>query len=322
MVSEKEKYMIDSVREMTLNFDNAAANLYKAEHVAETMETFVSTLQDIRDHLSADSWKQFILDCRHHTLFDLLQQDPLTSRAFLKPRGYAGDAEMLDLVYATEDGKTLLAFENSSALGKRIYHTTAHLAAARAVRSRRWIMIDQLNDLARRISEPHVLSLACGHLREARHCAALLQGRFGRFVAADQDQESLAVVQREVGTFGVETVATSVRTILKGQVTLGSFDFMYASGLYDYLSQTVAQRLTEHLFAMLNPGGRLLLANFLPTSSSSAFMEACMDWWLIYRTKAEMLQLTATLPESEIGQCHLFAEENENIVFLEVERKK
>ncbi len=50
-------------------------------------------------------------------------------------------------------------------------------------------------------------------------------------------------------------------------------------------------------------------------------MEAYMDWWLIYRTKAEMLDLVKTLPAEEMGQCHLFTEENENIVFLAVERR-
>jgi extracellular factor (EF) 3-hydroxypalmitic acid methyl ester biosynthesis protein len=315
--------MSESIRERTLNLDGIAAKLYKNEDVAETMGLLFSELQERRDHLSPESWKQFItLNCRQHPLLNLLHQDPLTSRAFTKPRGYAGDAEMIDLIYAIEDGETLPALEKASELGRRMYHATANAAAARAVRSRRWIVIDKLNDLTGRMAGPHVLSLACGYLREAKHCSALLQGRFGRFVAADQDRESLAVVEREVGDLGVETVATSVRTILKGQVSLGSFDFIYASGLYDYLAQAVAQRLTERLFAMLTPGGRLLLANFLPSSSSTAFMEAYMDWWLIYRTKAEMLTLVHTLPEEEIGHCHLFTEENENIVFLEVERRR
>ncbi len=315
--------MSESVRERTCNLDGIAAKLSKNEDVAETMGLLFSELQQRRDHLSPESWKQFTtMNCRHHPLLELLHQDPLSSRAFTKPRGYAGDAEMLDLLYAIEDGETLPALQRSSELGRRIYHATTNQAAARAVRSRRWIIIETLNELTARMAGPHVLSLACGHLREARHCSALLQGRFGRFVAADQDRESLAVVEREVGDLGVEAVATSVRTILKGPVSLGSFDFIYASGLYDYLSQAVAQRLTERLFAMLTPGGRLLLANFLPSSSSTAFMEAYMDWWLIYRTKAEMLNLVNTLPEEEMGYCHLFTEENENIVFLEVERRR
>ena len=314
--------MLQNRHEMTPLFDNAVANLSQNEHVVKIMNALFATLHDIRRHLEEDAWKQFILNCRQHALFELLQQDPLTSRAFLKPRGYAGDAEMLDLVYVIEDGTTLPALEASSELGKRIHQATANLAAARAVRSRRAIIIDSLTSLTERMAGPHVLSLACGHLREARHCTAISQGHFGRFVAADQDQESLDVVRREGGAYGIETVSTSVRAILKGQAALGSFDFIYASGLYDYLAQTTAQRLTERLFAMLNPGGRLLLANFLPTSTSRAFMEAYMDWWLIYRTKAEMFSLLTTLPENEVGPCHLFTEEHENIVFLEVERKR
>jgi extracellular factor (EF) 3-hydroxypalmitic acid methyl ester biosynthesis protein len=229
---------------------------------------------------------------------------------------------LLDLIYAIEDGETVPALQGSSALGRRVYEATVHQAAARAVRSCRWMIIERLNALSARMAGPHVLSVACGHLREARHCSALLQGRFGRFVAIDQDRESLAVVERDVGAFGVETMALSVRTLLKEPLALGSFDFVYASGLYDYLSHSVAQRLTDQLFALLNPGGRLLLANFLPTSDNRAFMEAYMDWWLSCRTRAEMLTLVEALPEEGLGQCHLFTDEKEQFVFVEIEHRR
>src|SRR6266851_5024200 len=167
----------ESAGERTCNLDGIAAKLYKNEDVAETMGLLFSELQERRDHLSPESWKQFIaMNCRQHPLLELLHQDPFSSRAFLKPRGYAGDAEMLDLIYAIEDGETLPALHQSSELGRRIHHATANLAAARAVRSRRWIIIDTLNELTARLARPHVLSLACGHLREARHCSTLRQG--------------------------------------------------------------------------------------------------------------------------------------------------
>jgi extracellular factor (EF) 3-hydroxypalmitic acid methyl ester biosynthesis protein len=180
-----------------------------------------------------------------------------------------------------------------------------------------------LNELAVRKAQPHVLSLACGHLREAKRCSALLEGRLGRYVAVDYDKESLAVVQQhEVGAFGVETVHASVREILEGEITFSGFDFVYATGLYDYLPLPAAQRLTEILLRMLNPGGRFLLANFLPGIRSAAYMEACLDWWLIYRTKSEFLQVAETLPDEQIENYTLFVEEHKNIVFLEVERKE
>jgi hypothetical protein len=320
---KENKPMSESVRERTQILDEIAAQLAGNEDVEGAMRLLFSELSQRRSQLSPEAWRDCIaLECQQQPLLDLLHQDPLTARAFFKPRGYAGDADMLDLIYAIEDGEHLPALQSSSALGRKLYHATANVAAARAVRSRRWILSEALDALASRMAGAHVLSLACGHLREARHCSALLQGRFGRFVAADQDRESLAVVKREVGGFGVEAVNTSVRALLRGQDVLGSFDFIYATGLYDYLSQSVAKQLTACLFAMLNPGGRLLLANFLPTSSSTAYMEAYMEWWLIYRTRAEMLDLLEPLPEGDLGHCHTFTEENENIVFLEVERSR
>jgi extracellular factor (EF) 3-hydroxypalmitic acid methyl ester biosynthesis protein len=311
-----------SIINSTLFLDSVATKLSEGEDVAETMTILFSELHDVRRHLSSASWKQFAsVDCLQHPLTELLHQDPLTCRAFTKPRGYAGDAEMLDYLYAVEDGYTLPALKRGSELGRSINRTIIHLDAAKAVRARRWIIIKQLNELAARTPGAHVLSLACGHLREAKRCSALREGLLGRFMAVDQDKESLDVVQREVGQLGVETVAASVRDILKGHVAPGRFDYVYTAGLYDYLPDAVAQRLTELLFKMLNPGGRLLLANFLPTTRSAAFMEAYMDWWLIYRSEPELLHLANTLPEKQIEMLRLFREDNNNVVFLEVERK-
>jgi extracellular factor (EF) 3-hydroxypalmitic acid methyl ester biosynthesis protein len=228
---------------------------------------------------------------------------------------------MLDFIYAVDDGVTPLAVAASSELGKRIYAYTSRAEAAQAVRSRRHLISDQLNELAATKPGAHVLSLACGHLREAQLSSAVLQGRLGRYVAIDQDPESIALVEREMGHLGIETLAGSVRDILQGRFALNGFDFVYAAGLYDYLPTPVAQRLFERLFRMLNPGGRLLLANFIPNISNVGFMEAYLDWWLIYRTRAELLQVADTVPDKQLETMHIFMDENINIAFLEIERK-
>jgi hypothetical protein len=279
-------------------------------------------LNGMRQYISESTWKQFATgECRQHPLMKLLQQDPLTWRAFTKPRGYAGDAVMMDMVYAAEDGYDIPALEGISELGRKIYQHNLQEPVPIAVRARRRIICEKVDNLAIRTPRAQILSLACGHLREAYDCPALLEGRLGRYVAIDQDKESLAVVEREVGPLGVETLAASVRDVLKGRITLTGFDLVYATGLYDYLTEPVAKRLCEILFGMLNPGGRLLIANFLPNLSSVGYMEAFMDWWLIYRTEAELLRLAETLPGEQVETIDLFVEENKNIAFLEVTRK-
>ena len=302
--------------------DMGAAKLERVEDVAETMAGICFVLNGMRHYVSESTWKQFVAhECRQHPLMQLLQQDPLTSRAFTKPRGYAGDAVMMDMMYAAEHGYDLPEVAGISELGRQLYEYQIQSPAPKAVRARRRIICEKVDNLAIRTPKAHILSLACGHLREAYDCPALQEGRLGRYVAIDQDKESLAVVEREVGPLGVETLAASVRDILKGRVPLANFDLVYTTGLYDYLTEPVARRLCEILFGMLNPGGRLLIANFLPSISNVGYMEAFADWWLIYRTEAELLRLAETLPDEQVETINLFVEENKNIAFLEVSRK-
>src|SRR6185436_19111629 len=56
-------------------------------------------LRHLRAHLPADEWKTVCEEARQHSLHDLLLESPFTRRAYSKPRGYAGDAVLMDLIY-------------------------------------------------------------------------------------------------------------------------------------------------------------------------------------------------------------------------------
>ena len=103
--------------------------------------------------------------------------------------------------------------------------------------------------------------------------------------------------------------------------TLGSFDFVYAAGLYDYLPQRHAQKLTKCMFSLLRPQGKLLVANFLPNIHDVGYMETYMAWQLIYRTREELSDVAALIPEDEMQAQRTFIEDNHNIVFLELSRQ-
>jgi hypothetical protein len=302
--------------------DRTAATLQTHGAVAETMQALFRALFTIRGQVPADFWKEVVVDaCRRHPLVHLVHQDPFTFRAFGKPRGYAGDAVLLDFMYAAEDSSMPAEWETATVLGRQICHYTSTRAqGSQAARSRRRVIIDTLNRCAVRTAELSVLSLACGHLREARYVPALRQGRLGRFLAVDQDEESLAVVSRELRPWGVVPLAASVRKILRGEVVLSGFGLVYAAGLYDYLAEPVAQQLCERLLGMLGPGGRFLIANVMPTCTSAGYMEAYMDWWLVYRTETQMLRLAETLPDKDVAAIRVFTDEMGQIVFLEVEK--
>jgi hypothetical protein len=164
-----------------------------------------------------------------------------------------------------------------------------------------------LDDLA----PARVLSVACGHLREAR-------GAGPEFVALDQDEQSLGVVARAHP--GVRTVCARVSALVTGALSFTQLDLVYSTGLYDYLSARAAARLTARLFSFLRPGGRLVVANLRPGLPETPYMEMFMDWRLIYRDDADLLALADSVPAGELAGARVFDEPQGRVAFLELTR--
>ena len=247
----------------------------------------------------------------------LLHKDPFTYRAFSKPRGYAGDAEMMDYIYGREEQWPA---PDTDAIGRHIFNFTTQAPASEGVRSRRAFIASRIDRLAEEKRRPHILSIASGHLREANLSAAVRRRKTGRIVALDADAQSLAEVKRSYGIYGIETVTASIREMLGNHRRPGEFDLVYSTGLFDYLNQRLGQRLVASMFRMLRPGGQLLVANFLPAIRDVGYMETFMDWNLVYRTRSEMVDLTSDIPERDVKEVSVFSEECRNIVFLQMTR--
>jgi extracellular factor (EF) 3-hydroxypalmitic acid methyl ester biosynthesis protein len=287
--------------------------------VDQAMTRLAETLRQLRLGCSTSQWQACAQSCLQHPLRALLHQDPFTHRAFIKPRGYAGDAVMLDYVYGREEGWDVP--EKTTPLGQMIFDYTTRAPASEGSRARRRFVADEIDRLAADKRQPDILSIACGHLREANLSAAIQYRQVGRFLALDSDISSLEEVTRCYGQWGVEILPASIRHLLTNRLELGRFDLVYSTGLFDYLQQPTAQRLVENMFRMVRSGGRVLIANVLPEIRDVGYMESYMDWKLVSRTRCDMVQLTANIPESELREVRVFAEENVNIVFLELNRK-
>ena len=278
------------------------------------LDDFVMYLESIRRELSVEEWSAYIADViAPHPLRDLLHEEPFTRRAYQKPRGYAGDAPMLDLVYADARPPEL------SDLGNRLYDWALPKPGAESVRARREILAGIIDTVAAERPSPRILSVACGHLREAQRSTAVRDGKIAELVALDQDRESLALVAREQSEFKVTPVQANIRRLLGG-TSYGTFDLAYAAGLYDYLDESVAQMLTASMFRALRPGGLLVVANFAPDLPVIGYMEAVMDWMLRYRAESEVERFAARLPRNEIAELTTFRDAPGNVVYLSVRR--
>lgn len=284
--------------------------------VAPAMDRLLDGLATLRRELPHDSWQRVVTDeCRTHPVIEQLHKAPVTRRAFARPRGYPGDAETLDLIYGCGQ-----LSEPLSALGAALYGYELQMTAAQSVRGRRELLAALIDEVCAENSEARILSIACGHLREAERSAAVRTGTFGAFYALDQDQESLDLVERAHASRGVTTVRSSVRSLITRTTALESLDLVYAAGLYDYLEEPIAARLTSRMFDMLRSGGRLVVANFASTLRDAAFMDAFMDWSLIYRTEDEVEHFADAIAPDEIASRRLYRDGPGNVIYLELRR--
>jgi SAM-dependent methyltransferase len=261
--------LMDEVEEMLLS-----------NCVVQGMSRIAEGLKGIRSRHTSDEWLTFAqTGFLKHSLSQIIYQDPFTRHSFEKPRGYAGDAELLDYIYGFRFPPA-----NSTVLGQEILKYSADMAAMpQSVRARRDILAQTIDCLADENSHPvRVLSIACGHLREAKKSEAFLAGQIGEFIALDQDLQSLELIKQEQSSYPIQTIHSSITALIRNKLTFENLDLVYAAGLYDYLSQSFATRLTKIMFDMLRPGGKLLVANFIPDHREVGYMETFMQWHLIY----------------------------------------
>jgi hypothetical protein len=284
----------------------------QAGRIARPLDELFDELLDRREQEPQD-WPAYAQSCLGHPVCKLLHQDPFTYRAFAKPRGYAGDAVMMDYIYGL--GEAAPAAHSATPLGRAIFQYMGTRPSAKAVRYRRRLLAELIDQVAGR-GGSSVLAIAAGHLREVELSSAVHAGKLQEYVAFDQDENSLAAVARDYAHLGVTSMPGSVRHILAGKAKLGQYDLVYAAGLFDYLNGPVATSLTCRMFEMTRPGGLMLIPNFLTSVRDVGYMEAFMDWHLIYRNHADMQALAAALPRNAVADCQIFDDSDDAITFL------
>jgi len=288
-------------------------------HTTEAWDLARSALEKMRLD-SGESWGEVIKLIRKSDLFHISQLCPFTSHGYSKPRGYAGDALLLDWIYGDNRINNAPIANTKSA---ELYRITTSCPAATAVRWRKQHLANLIDDSAMRKRNARVLSIACGHLREADESIALNNGLIHELVALDQDGESLHEVDRQYAAKGMPVVTTlaPIRDVIAGRLKLENFDLIYSAGLYDYLEDSLARKLCTTLFDALSPGGRLVLTNFLHGTRDIAYMEAMMDWFLIFRTQSEIVAFADDIPADQIARLHSYQCPTASVGYVSIRKR-
>jgi extracellular factor (EF) 3-hydroxypalmitic acid methyl ester biosynthesis protein len=254
-----------------------------------------------------------------------LKQSPFLRRALEKPLGYAGDYEMMNMLYRNP-------LEGESLLGKALNVCFTEEPAAVANKNR----ISYIGKLIRRrvgerpVDRVRVASLGCGPSREIE---ALLSespelGPRLEIALIDQEERAIAHCERTLAPLAARTgarvhfIRESLRTLLTRErlsQKLGRCDLIYSAGLFDYLDDRLFERILSVLYEALADRGMLAIGNVAAHNPSRWLMEYFADWFLIHRTPEQLLGLAREL-SPEPAQATVDAEPSGVNLFLQIRR--
>lgn len=249
-------------------------------------------------------------------------------RSNLKPRGYAGDAETMRMIYENR-------YEGRFLFNQLLHKHPLEHPTAQAVRNRRRMVTALAREVADRFPRAgahgvRLLSVACGPAWELRDLLLTADDVTRYHVSLlDQDTEALALagegirrVEEARGVrVSVERFVESVRTMLRIRDLAGRYGryhYVYSMGLFDYLTTPVARAVLTRLWELVLPGGTLFVGNYSVDCRGRSYLDYWCDWSLFYRTEEELLGLATGLPGAK---ARITYEDTRSQMFLRLDRE-
>lgn len=237
------------------------------------------------------------MPCFRAVLGPLLTECPFTQRALHKPFGYAGDYELINMLYRSE-------IEGDNLFARCLFHHSRIEPAAVATVNRVAYLGAQLREALRqhRQAVVHAASIGSGAgrevwqlLRESPELGARLH-----LTLIDQDAHALEHCERTVMPLAQQCgarlrfIADPIQQLMRSEDLrhcLGPQHLIYSGGLYDYLDDDTFIELSQALYASLHTRGSLVIGNMGAHSPTRWWMEYAMDWPLIHRSATDLRAL-------------------------------
>jgi hypothetical protein len=269
-------------------------------------------------------------------LMPLLRACPLHKRAYEKPLGYSGDYRMMEMCFAREPlGESLF--------GRFLFSISKTLSTVRTAVARARVLEEAIGEAVSAQGDGdrpvRILAVAAGPAMEVRRWLLHTQSlrRRVEIVVLDQDRFAHESAHRQVTRILLEQhhgllpvtarwLHVSVRQLVSPRTPeelavvsdlLGDLDLVYSTGLFDYLTDVVAQRLTDKLYSLLRPGGRMLIGNLVEAPDTAWIMDYVLDWPIIYRGPDDMSRFGERLAPRPTAAA-ITADATGGCIFLDV----
>lgn len=222
----------------------------------------------------------------------------INNHIFKKPLGYPGDFIIMNYIFDYHD---------KDYLGKSSYEMflnqyACNVPIAESNIKRKEFFKNKIRESIYKLNNAKILSIGSGSAREL--IELLNEGNIHKnfiFHCLDFEEKAINYLKNEINNIDIKRrKVCRIKYINKNFLDffrnsglddlLKGYDFIYCSGVFDYLNDLIAMRLIEKFLQLLNPNGILILCNANTKDSHFRVTYEIMgDWVFYHREKKDLI---------------------------------
>ncbi len=266
--------------------------------IFEKITCFLRELWLTMEKLDKNNWKVYTHFLRGIVSYILVDYSEINSHIFRKPLGYSGDFMVMNYIYDYNKG----AYLGESSFKMLLNNFACNVPISTSNIKRKDFFKIKILNLVNNKEKASILNVGSGSAREL--VELLDEGKLKKkfaFHCLDFEEKALDYIREKIGGISDKKgLSCDIKYLIRNYIDLAknknfdgllkNYDFIYCSGVFDYLKDRIAARLIGALFSLLNKNGTLILCN---ANNKDSFYrvtyEIIGDWVFHHREKEQLI---------------------------------
>lgn len=274
---------------------------YKKYGIFKKLDNYFKQFWEIANNLNRKE-REAYFNKYNHTLKGLFGKSiEINRHIYSRPFGYSGDYKTMNYIFDYTGNEYI----GKTSFQRLINNYTCNIPFARSNIVRKNFIKSKIASLNKKKYNLKILSVGSGPMREL--IELIDEGKIINdleIVCLDIEKRAINYVKNKMNQYPVSKkkflkihyLHKNIIDLLKMDTKWKDFDFIYASGLFDYLTDSICKNLTRALYKILNEKGYLLICNASSLNvSHRAYYEFLGRWIMLYRKRTDMVTWTKNL---------------------------
>jgi len=230
------------------------------------------------------------LDYFREAIKDSLNENTLIGHGYVKPFGYPGDFTIIHNIYRQ--------YVNPNKKYTNWDRFFQDQAGAHAVRNRKDYFLRRCAEVENLEGDiKRVLILGSGPATDVNEYLLKNPNSKIKFDLVDFDQNAIDFAQKQNMEYmdSIEYFKINVLRFKPYQW----YDLIWSAGLFDYFKDKHFVYMINKYYKYLVSGGEFIIGNFSPSNPTRRLMEVLSDWYLVHRSKYDLVRMALEAEASE-----------------------